>query len=176
MFSENVCMRKLMDLLLAAILISPTATLGQQAPKIGSTAPDFKLADIAGKEFRSSQLKGSIVVLDVWATWCEPCIADIPMFNRLYEKYSGSRVKVVGIAVQSGSALDIKSHVVKHAIRYPVLVGDEKVTQQYVDVGFPLTYLIGPDGKILKKYIGTLPDKEIQKEMDLEREIERLLK
>jgi peroxiredoxin len=166
-------MRKL---ILTAILIWPVAAITQQAPKIGSTAPDFKLADVAGKEFRSAQLRGNIVVLDVWATWCEPCIADIPMFNRLHEKFSDSGVKVVGIAVQSGSALDIKSHVVKNAIKYPVLVGDEKVTQQYVDIGFPLTYLIGRDGKIVKRYMGTLPDMEIQKEMDLEREIERLLK
>jgi thiol-disulfide isomerase/thioredoxin len=162
-------------LLAAGLICSAGATIGQQTPKPGSAAPDFRLVDLAGREFRSSQLKGSIVVLDLWATWCEPCIADIPMFNRLHEKYAGSKVKVVGIAVQSGWAKDIQPHVARNGVKYLVLVGNEKITEQYVAVGFPLTYLIGHDGKVVKKYIGTLPDSEIGKEMDLEREIDRLL-
>jgi thiol-disulfide isomerase/thioredoxin len=132
---------------------------------------DFKLPDLAGKEFKSSQLKGSVVVLDLWATWCEPCIADIPIFNRLHEKYAGREVKVVGIAVQSGWAKDIKPHVAKLVIKYRVLVGNDQIMERYVNVGFPTTYLIGRDGKIAKKYMGIFPDKE----MDLEREIHRLL-
>src|SRR5690349_17588595 len=58
-------------------------------------APRFTLIDLNGKEFDSSQLKGSVVVLDLWATWCAPCIADIPMFNRLQEKYGPRGLKVV---------------------------------------------------------------------------------
>lgn len=167
--------------LIAAVLLTtglvcwPVAMIGQQAPKTGNAAPDFRLADLTGKEFRSSQLKGSVVVLDLWATWCEPCIENIPMFNRLHEKYAGRSLKVVGIAVQSGWAQDIKPHVAKLGIKYLVLVGNDKVMEQYVTVGFPTTYLIGPDGRIVKKYMGTLPDKETGKEMDLEREIDRLL-
>jgi thiol-disulfide isomerase/thioredoxin len=162
-------------LLVTGLAFCPVVTLGLQAARAGSAMPDFKLADIAGKEFKSSQLKGSVVVLDVWATWCEPCIDDIPIFNRLHEKYADRGLKVVGIAVQSGWANDIKPHVTKLGIKYLVLVGNEEVTQQYVEVGFPITYLIAPDGKIVKKYMGSVPDQKIGKEMDLEREIDRLL-
>ena len=57
-----------------------------------------------------------------------------------------------------------------------MLVGNDQIVEEYVDVGFPITYLISPDGKIAKKYIGVLPDKQTRKEMDLEREIERFIK
>ena len=146
------------------------------ALNVGSPAPAFRVNDLAGKKFTSNQLKGRLTVLDVWATWCEPCIEDIPMFNRLYAKYGGAGIKVIGIAVQSGSAADIKKHVAKLGVQYPVLVGNDRIVGEYVDVGFPITYLISPDGKIAKKYIGVLPDKQTRKEMDLEREIERFIK
>src|SRR5438094_3274155 len=131
-------MRSTITLVLVLLICCPAATIGQEAAKSGSVLPDFKLPDLGGKHFRSSQLKGSVVVLDVWATWCEPCIADIPMFNRLHEKYAGRGLKVVGIAVQSGWAKDIKAHVVKLAIKYLVLAGSDKIREQYVDVGFPV--------------------------------------
>src|SRR5262245_65170406 len=89
-------------LLITGLVCCSSVTLGQQRAKLGDAIPEFRLTDLAGKEFRSSQLKGSVVVLDLWATWCEPCIADIPMFNRLQEKYAERGLKVVGIAVQSG--------------------------------------------------------------------------
>jgi len=160
-------------MLLASLTWSATRLAGQQM--VGLPAPDFKLPDLNGNKFRSSQLRGSVVVLDLWATWCEPCVADIPMFNRVHEKFQSRGVKVIGIAVESGWAKDIKPHVAKHAIKYPVLVGNDRIVEQYQMIGFPTTYLIGRDGKIAKKYTGTVPDTEAQKEADLNREIEMLL-
>ena len=151
-------------LLVTCLTWSAASASGQHSVSIGTSAPDFKLPDLHGKEFKSSQLKGSIVVLDLWATWCEPCVADIPMFNRLHEKFASRGVKIVGVAVESGWAKDIKPHVAKHAIQYTVLVGNEKIVEQYEMVGFPTTYLIGRDGKIVT-----------QKEADLNHEIEMLV-
>ncbi len=165
----------LATLLIASLTWSAASAAGQQGVSIGNPAPDFKLRDLKGKEFESSQLKGSFVVLDLWATWCEPCVADIPMFNRLHEKFASRGVKIVGVAVESGWAKDIKPHVAKHSIKYTVLVGNDKIVEQYQMIGFPTTFLIGRDGKIVKKYIGTVPDTEAQKEADLNHEIEMLL-
>ena len=148
-------------------------------PQLVSTdsdrAPRFTLIDLNGKEFDSSQLKGSVVVLDLWATWCAPCIADIPMFNRLQEKYGPRGLKVVAPAMQSGWAQDIKPIAEKHGMKYTILIGDEKLAEQYPYIGLPTTFLIGRDGKIAKKFIGTIPDKEGEKEGEFEREIQRLL-
>lgn len=162
-------------LLMVCLAWREVSAAGRQGIGPGSPAPDFKLADLQGKEFKSSQLKGSIVVLDLWATWCEPCVADLPMFNRLHEKYGSRGVKIIGVAVESGWAKDIKPHVVKHDIKYIVLVGNEKIVEQYQMIGFPTTYLIGRDGKIVKRYTGTVPDTEAEKEADLEHEIQLLL-
>jgi thiol-disulfide isomerase/thioredoxin len=138
-------------------------------------AADFKSTDLDGREFDSSQLKGSAVVLDLWATWCEPCLADIPMFNKLHEKYESRGLKMVGVAMQSGWAADIKPHVEKHGMKYRIVVGNDEFAELYPHIGLPTTFLISKDWKIVKKYIGTLPGKEADKEKELEREIEKLL-
>ena|SRR6267378_3455548 len=161
--------------LLVTCLTWSAASADGQGLSVGTPAPDFKLPDLNGKKFKFSQLKASIVVLDLWATWCEPCVADIPIFNRLHEKFANRGVKIVGVAVQSGWASDIKPHVARHTIKYTVLVGNEKIVERYRMIGFPTTYLIERDGTIVKKYIGTVPDTEAQKEADLNHEIEMLL-
>ena len=161
-------------LLMIAVICYPVRLIHGQAHE-GAPTPEFKLKDLSGKERRSSEFRGKILILDVWATWCEPCIEGIPMFNRLHDKYVGRGVEVVGIAVQSGSAQDIRRHVASLGIKYPVLVGNDEIVEKYVAVGFPITYLIGPDGKIMKKYTGSLPETETAKEMNLDEEIQNLL-
>ena len=173
-FANISAMKRIGTTILVAGFIS-IGLLGQAALKPGSFVPDFKLNDLNGRAFKSSQLRGSVVLLDLWATWCEPCIADIPMLNRLHEKLSNRGLKVVGIAVESGWAKDIKPHVAKLGIKYPVVVGTQKIVEQYEMIGFPTTYLIGKDGKLVKKYLGTLQDQEKEKEAEMERDIEALL-
>lgn len=168
-------MKRIAGVLLVAGFITITAA-GQTAIKPGSPTPEFKLTDLNGKVFKSSQLQGNIVLLDLWATWCEPCIADIPMLNRLHEKFGSRGLKVIGIAVESGWAKDIRPHVAKLSIKYPVLVGTDKIVEQYEMIGFPTTYLIGRDGRLIKKYLGTLPDQENEKEAEIARDIEALLR
>jgi thiol-disulfide isomerase/thioredoxin len=141
-----------------------------------AAAPHFKLVDLNGKEFDSSQLKGSVVVLDMWATWCAPCIADIPIFHRLQEKYGSRGLKIVAPAMQSGWAQDIRPVVEKHGMKYTILIGDEKLAEQYPYLGLPTTFLFDRNGRIAKKFIGTVPDQEGEKEGEFEREIQRLLK
>lgn len=159
-----------------AVSLSAQTPLSAQEPlKPASAAPAFSLPDLNGRAFKSSQLKGSVVLLDLWATWCEPCIAEIPVLNRLHERYEKRGLKIVGIAVQSGWAKDISPHVAKRRIKYAVLVGSDQIMEKYQVLGFPTTYLIGKDGRIVKKYIGTMENREAEKEKELEREIERLL-
>jgi thiol-disulfide isomerase/thioredoxin len=139
----------------------------QESPQ---PAAEFKLPDLGGKQISSAELKGSVVVLDFWATWCGPCLAEMPTFNSLHAKYAGRGVKVIGIAVQSGWAEDIKPYRDKYKVAYSTLIGDDDVVEKYGVIGFPTTYILDKDFKVHRKFTGKLPDRK-----ELEREIESLL-
>ena len=133
-------------------------------------AAEFRLLDIDGRQISSADLKGVVVVLGFWATWSDPCLAEIPTFNRLREKYAGRGVKVVGIALQSGCAEDIKPYYDQYKITYPILIGEDKAIEKYGVTGFPTTYILDKDFKVHRKFTGRLPERD-----QLEREIESLL-
>ena len=158
-----------------AFFVCSADASSQQVATQGNPIPEFKLSDLDGKSFKSSQLRGRVVLLDLWATWCEPCLEDIPMLNRLYANFGNRGLQVIGIAVQSGRTNDIRQHVEKLGIKYPILVGNERIMELYVPVGFPVRYLISRDGRIAAKYLGSLPDQEKKRQTDLERDIESLL-
>ena len=171
----------LAGLLIAYSVWSPPYDHDSQAAKSGAglsgireealaPAPAFTLPDLDGKQMKSAELKGQVVVLDFWATWCGPCLAELAAFNRLHEKYAGRGVKVVGIAVQSGWAQDVKHYLEKYKLKYPILIGDDDILEKYSVVGFPTTYILNKEFKVHRKFTGELLDRN-----RLEREIESLL-
>src|SRR5262249_49276875 len=78
-----------------------TKTNAVAPAKSRNSAPDFQLENLAGGTTRSADLKGAVSVIDIWATWCEPCIKEIPKFNQLHNEYKDEKVRVVGITVLS---------------------------------------------------------------------------
>jgi peroxiredoxin len=144
---------------------------------VGATAqqpeqlPEFSLRTLKGQTMTSQELKDSIVVLDFWATWCEGCITEIPAFNRLEQKYRGRGVKVIGMAVQSGWAKDIRKFAIQYKMRYTLLVGNDDIVSEYGVISFPATYVIAPGWKLHKKYLGV----SAIKAADIQRDIETLL-
>lgn len=133
--------------------------------------PDFSLPTLNGHTVRSQELKDSIVILDFWATWCEGCITEIPAFNRLEKKYGPRGVKVIGMAVQSGWASDIRKFARLYKIRYNILVGNDDAVSEFGVISFPATYVIAPGWKLHKKYLGV----SATKAADTQRDIETLL-
>src|SRR5262245_51308219 len=87
-------------------------------------APAFELENIAGGTTRSADLKGKVSVVDIWATWCEPCIKEIPKFNRLFEEYKDNGVRIVGITAVSPHD-DIAEKAKEYGIKYTILVADD---------------------------------------------------
>lgn len=161
---QKITVAKLRD------VINSTGFKAGKVKEAAQPAAEFKLPDLDGKQISSADLKGSVVVLDFWATWCGPCLAELPTFNALHAKYAGRGVKVVGIAVQSGWTEDIKPYRDKHKIAYATLIGDDEVVEKYGVLGFPTTYILDKDFKIHRKFTGKLPERK-----ELEREIESLL-
>lgn len=131
--------------------------------------PPMNLQDFDGKAISADQFKGNIVVLDFWATWCVPCIAEIPMLNRLQEKYGAKGVTVLGVTMASGDAAEVKPFVGRNKMKYTVLMGDDDQVYDLNVVAFPTTYLVTRDMKVFRKYIGAGPKKAAELEADIQK-------
>lgn len=131
--------------------------------------PPINLQDLDGKAIKTDQLKGSIIVLDFWATWCGPCIAEVPALNTLQEKYAGKGIKVIGVTMASGEASEVKPFIGKAKMKYTVLMGDDDQITDLNVLAFPTTYLVTRDLRIFRKYLGAGPRKNAQIEADIKK-------
>ena len=148
--------------------IFTSCALSQSAKK----APDFSIVDLQGKQISLSSLKGKVVVLNFWASWCPSCKAEIPDFVKTYEKYRDEGLIIIGIAVNSKPD-DVRELVKKYNITYFVAMDDGRVEKAYGPIPFvPTTFIIDKEGNLIPggKKIGMF------KEGELEKVVEPLLK
>ena len=118
---------------------------------VGNNAPDFALPSLDGTTVKSNSLKGNVVVLNFWATWCQPCMGEIP---ELKEFAANSKAKVVSIALDQEGIKAVKPFVDSNAINYTVLLGDEEVFQRFNGLGIPYTLVLDQSQRIVKIYRG----------------------
>jgi peroxiredoxin len=120
----------------------------------GDPAPDFSLKDLNGNKVSLREYRGKLVLLNFWATYCEPCRDEMPQLMALHDAYKAKDVVVVGISLDETGAAAVRPFVEALRIGYPILLGDSNVFTRYRGLGIPMTVLIGRDGKIAKKWIG----------------------
>ena len=152
----------------ATVVLSGNLSIASDANQIESPkpAPGWELKDLDGKTVHSSDFKGKIVVLDFWATWCQPCRAEIPGFIELQKKYQGQGLAIVGISVDQAGLDTIKSFAKKLGINYPVVLTDAKIDAAYGGIdGLPTTLIIDRSGRIVKRHLGFTEKSEIESEI-----------
>jgi peroxiredoxin len=126
-----------------------------QTPQAGSAAPDFTLPDMKGKEFQLSSFKGKAVVIDFWATWCEPCKIEMPWLVDLQKKYGPQGLQILGVAMDDADEQTIQAFAHKMGVNYPVLKGTEAVADLYGGLdGLPATFFVDRSGKIVDVAVG----------------------
>jgi peroxiredoxin len=130
----------------------------------GQAAPDFSLQSLEGQTIRLSDFRGKAVVLNFWATWCEPCKIETPWFVELQKQYGPDGLQVIGIAADEGDSKDdVAKFTRSMGVNYPVLLGKEAVVNSYGGVQFlPETIYIGRDGKVIEKVFGLKGKGEIE--------------
>lgn len=135
----------------------PNTTTEQKKEK--ALAPDFSLTDIEGKTFTLSSLRGKIVVIDFWGSWCGWCIKGMPEMKKYYEKYKG-KLEIVGVDCGDTDAkwkAAVKELELPWTHVYnPKSMGD--ITAMYGIQGFPTKFIVGKDGELLKTIIGEDPE------------------
>ncbi len=128
---------------------------------------DFTLKDLHGKEMHLSELKGKVVLLDFWATWCGPCKMEIPGFVELHDKYKGQGFEIVGLLTQDDVA-NAPAFIEKFKMNYQVLDanGQDALEDAYGPLfGLPTSFLISKDGLICRTHIGFSPKEQFEKEI-----------
>jgi len=120
----------------------------------GPAAPDFTLVDLAGKKVHLADLKGKVVLVEFWATWCPPCQASIPGVERLHRSYGGKGLVVLGVSVDEGGSDSLRSFAAQNGITYTVLRSDDEVLANYLVRSIPSLFLVNKDGMIAKQYLG----------------------
>jgi peroxiredoxin len=125
------------------------------ALKVGAEAPGFRLPSLAGGEVDLASQRGKVVVLNLWATWCPPCVAEMPSLERLHRALSPEGLSVVTVSTDEDEA-SLRKFVSQRALTIPVLMdpGGRVAAGKYRTTGYPETFLIDREGRILKHVVG----------------------
>lgn len=124
--------------------------------------PTLKLATLDGGQYDLAAHRGKWVVVNFWATWCKPCIKEMPELSAL--DAMREHVEVIGLAYDDTTPADIRAFLQKRPVAYPIAIVDvyEPPKDFATPRGLPMTYLVGPDGRVAKKFLGPVTAKEIE--------------
>jgi|MudIll2142460700_1097286.scaffolds.fasta_scaffold29835_3 peroxiredoxin len=129
-----------------------------------SAAPDFTLQDLSGRNVRLSDLRGKVVLVEFWATWCPPCRASVPVIEHLHRTYAEQGLVVLGISIDEGWDA-VRSFAREQGISYAILKGNDEVSAQYMVRVVPTMFLVGKDGMIAKQYMGGEEEETLAKDV-----------
>lgn len=139
-----------------ALALGGVVALGciAEEPRVAGPAPPFTLPDLQGRPVALADLAGRIVVIDFWATWCEPCKQQIPVLNQFHRQHPD--VAMLGVAVDAGGREVVAPFAAEHDIQYPVLIGSESIARDYGVPGFPALVVVDAQGRLDSLHLGVI--------------------
>ena len=134
-----------------------------QGPATGGTASGLpQVSKLEGGALDTAALTGKVVVVNFWATWCVPCIAEIPSFNKLHRQLAAKGVAVVGVSMDEEGAARVEPFLKKHPMDYTVALGSEAVSKEYkLDELLPVTVIFDRSGKQIKRFDGIVSEDDL---------------
>jgi thiol-disulfide isomerase/thioredoxin len=138
-------------------------------------APEVSFKDLQGNKVTLASYKGKVVLVNFWATWCDPCREEIPGLIDFQQKHEGRGFTMLGVAMDDGGASVVQPFVQKITfdvdghpmnMNYPIVIGNDDIADKFGGLwAYPTSFLITPDGKIAKKYMGIVTEAELEKEV-----------
>lgn len=142
-------------LLTAAFVVPAVQAAPETSALLNQAAPDWTLKDLDGKKVSFSQFKGKVVVIDFWATWCGPCLTEIPGYIELQNKYGKDGLVIVGISLDSIKAKEVAKFAKKKGMNYTVVMADDAIMGTFGNFTMiPTTFLINREGRIIHQKSG----------------------
>jgi peroxiredoxin len=128
-------------------------------------APDFTLPQLSGQPLTLSGYRGKVILLDFWATWCEPCRVETPFFVDLQGKYGSRGLQIIGVSMDD-TADPVQGFYQQFKMNYPVVMGNAQIGEEYGGVlGLPIAFLIDRDGRIRSKHMGATDASVFEREV-----------
>jgi peroxiredoxin len=149
--------------LAGALLLAISLSFQAGTALAGAPAPGFRLKDLAGHTLRLSDYRGKVLVINFWATWCAPCLAEMPELVKLQQEYKAKGIQVIGVAAATdrrSKALTIKRRL---KLNYLVVIGTKRLESAYgIGDVLPLTVVVDRNGIIRERILGILEPEEVE--------------
>jgi cytochrome c biogenesis protein CcmG/thiol:disulfide interchange protein DsbE len=143
-----------------ALLLTPDPGTG--GTLVGEAAPAFLLPDLAGRETSLASLRGRAVVLNFWATWCAPCLEEMPALAAAWRDSRGRCLEILGVAEESGRE-EVRAEAARMGVGFPVLLDARgEVARAYGVTGYPRTYLVDAEGKVRQVFTGKVSRERLE--------------
>jgi peroxiredoxin len=121
----------------------------------GEPAPDFSLPGLDGQMVRLADYRGKVVLLNIWATWCPPCVEEMPSMEKLYQTLKGEDFEILAVSMDESGAQAVGPFMEKHRLNFPALTDTKgAIKSLYLTTGVPESFIIDKDGIIVEKVIG----------------------
>lgn len=151
-------MKRVLSILTIFVFMTVSSVLAKEAP-------DFTFKSLDGNKISLSDYKGKVVIVNFWATWCGPCIHEMPDLQKLYEKYNKDGLQILGLTVQSREQ-QIPGLLKRTGVKYPILLDAEPAVEKYGPFNsIPQTYIINRDGEIVEEITGPRSFKQFEKKI-----------